>query len=100
MTPPQVWGRDNVLIPLEQWEHVSTDEVGIAVFRYTGRTAVFPVRIVAPSGDEMPVLAGCSFAPGMTLGLPTIPRPAGAKSGPMKIRAMGNVIRNGMVVRD
>lgn len=102
MNHPQLWDSQGNLIPLDCWEYVSTDDAGIAVFRYCGETAFSPARIVAPSGEDMPVLPGIVFAPGMTLGLPLIPWEAAGEGSPRvraKVRATGDVIRNGQVVR-
>jgi hypothetical protein len=100
MDQPQLWDTQGNLIPLELWEHLSTDDAGTAVFRYCGETPFSPARIVAPSGEDMPILPGVSFAKGMTLGLPSIPPAVAGQSRPFKVRAMGDVIRNGQVVRD
>ena len=79
-------------IPPEHWEDLGTVE-GKATFRFTGPAPVIPESMTW-NGVEFPILPGTYFAPGMMVGFPV----QALKSGVGKIKAQGNLIRNGKVV--
>lgn len=79
-------------IPPEHWEDLGTEN-GKAQFRFIGPEAVVP-KSLTWNGVEFPILPGTYFATGMTVGFPL----QALKSGVGKIKATGNLVRNGQVV--
>jgi hypothetical protein len=91
MNKPRVCTTKGVVAE-DLWQCVEETETVLA-FRYLGTEPIIPTEVCSPAGQLMPVLAGTYFAPGVVLRFPR-----GLQIGDFKIKAQGNVIRNGKVV--
>ena len=86
----------------DSYEHVPQRHNGCRM-RYIGTTPLKLSSITSATGYIMPIIPGAQFATECFIEIPNLPASEGmSRPGlfPGKVRAAGNVIRNGAVVTD